>query len=226
MHPIQRDSILLRPLLLPVLFHLVTGVASCAPGDASPAPSPAPLVTQFRITPAPGARSGPLHVTVGGIEKQIAEEAVKAWVLRQGRLVAYSGLDGSGGFENEGQSLRLWDAGSGTVTRVLSGYYLITNVTEATSSRQEPALIVEQEDGVRGVRHLSVVDPARGEVFFQKWAGLDSARDGELHVNVYREEDWEVRFDDPEAKVEPRGKEVRDLHELLKGRVIENPEMR
>lgn len=227
---IQRNSVLTLLLASTLLVSLVTGTASSEPGSVSPGPSsvssPAPAESPLRITPVAGSRSGPLHITSGGMEKQIAEDAVKAWLLQAGRQVAYSGLDGSGGYENEGQSLWIWDAGSGAAKKVLSGYYLVQNVTEATSARQEPALIVELEDGMLGARHLSVVDPARGEVFFLKWASLDAVREGQLHVNVYREADWEAAFDNPEARVEPHGKAVHDLHQVLKGSVIENPSLR
>src|SRR5262245_11125496 len=85
---------------------------------------------------------GPLFVTVGEGEKKITDQAQQAWIINNGRHVVYSSSDGAGGFENEGQSLHLYDVDSGTHKRIMSEYFLVDKVEEAVTSTKKRALLV------------------------------------------------------------------------------------
>src|ERR1044071_9581666 len=66
---------------------------------------------------------GALFVKIGGTEKKITDQAQKAWIINGGRHVVYSSSDGAGGYENEGQSLHLYNVDTGTQKRILSHYF-------------------------------------------------------------------------------------------------------
>lgn len=100
----------------------------------------------------------------GGDSVRLADSAVRAWRTGDGTLVAWSGTDGAGGFENEGQSLTVADLARGTRTRVLADWFTVTGVEEARRGEAR-ALLVHMMDGGRGSLHVAVVDPARGTVF-------------------------------------------------------------
>src|SRR3982751_2367722 len=90
---------------------------------------------------------GPLYATIGGRERKIADEAIKAWIIQGGLSVVYTGRDGSGGFENEGQSLRIYDARTGQHRKIMSEYFEVSDIKEVTTSTNKTALLVEMEDG-------------------------------------------------------------------------------
>ena len=113
---------------------------------------------------------GPLFVTIDGTEKKITEQAQQAWILSGGRYVVYSSSDGAGGYENEGQSLHLYDVRTGKSKRIMSEYFMVEKVTKVVTSKKKRALLVELEDGGLGASYVAVVDPLRGEVFFRRWA--------------------------------------------------------
>jgi hypothetical protein len=180
------------------------------------------LITGARVAAAEGRYSGPLYVTVGGREKKIAEEAVEAWIIQGGRKVVYSGRDGAGGFENEGQSLRVYDARTGERRKIMSEYYAITKVSEATTSKNKTVLLVEMADGGLGASYVAVVDPARGEVFFRRWAKIISRQGDVVVIGHYREDDWDKFNENENAKVTPYKTERQNLNTVLRGRVIYN----
>jgi len=93
----------------------------------------------------------------------VSDSAIRAWALG-GSLVAVSGLDGAGGFENEGQSLTVIDLATGTRRRVISDYFPIVRVERVQSPGRTP-LLVHLRDGGRGSVHVTVVDARRGQVF-------------------------------------------------------------
>ena len=165
---------------------------------------------------------GPLYVTIGGKERKIADDAIAAWIIQGGRSVVYSGRDGAGGFENEGQSLRIYDARNGRRRKIMAEYYGINNVTEARTSRGKAALLVEMSDGGLGASYLAVVDPARGEVFFRRWVKILSRRGDILVIGHYRENDWEKFHENENALVNPYKTERQNLNTILSRRVIFN----
>ncbi len=100
----------------------------------------------------------------GGDSVVVSDSAYRAWALGTTGLVAYSGLDGAGGFENEGQSLTVVDLATGARRRVVADYFPIIRVDllDAAGAR---ALLVHMRDGGQGSVHVTVVDPERGQVF-------------------------------------------------------------
>lgn len=108
--------------------------------------------------------TGPAVVTLTtGDTLVVSDSAIRVWALG-GALVAISGLDGAGGFENEGQSLTVIDVAAGSRRRVLSDYFVIVRVERIASPGRTP-LLVHMRDGGRGSLHVSVVDARRGAVF-------------------------------------------------------------
>ncbi len=165
---------------------------------------------------------GPLFVTIDGVEKRIAKEAQQAWILNDGRYVVYSGSDGAGGFENEGQSLHLYDVRTGNHKRILSEYFAIDKVDEVKTSRNKRALLVHMADGGLGASYVAVVDPLRGEVFFRRWARIVARKGDVIVLGFYREEDWEKLDGDQAATVRPYKSERHNLNSLLLRPVIVN----
>lgn len=196
-------------------------LARGAHAQKSRAPRPPQLVTKARVAAA-DAGPGPLYVTVGGKETKVAEAAFKAWVIQGRRKVVYSGQEGAGGYEREGQSLHVYDAATGAHRKIMSAYYMIDKVTEVTTSTNKTALLVEMSDGGLGASYVAVVDPARGEIFFRRWAKIISRRGDNVVLGHYKEADWEKFHANENAAVTPAKTERLNLNTLLRGRVIVN----
>lgn len=177
-------------------------------------------ITATRVARAEGEMTGAVYVTIDGTEKKIADAGVDSWVIQRGRQVVYSGRDGSGGFENEGMSLHVYEARTGTQRKIMSEYFMVEKVAEAVTRSGRTALLVELEDGGLGASYFAVVDPARGEVFFRRWARLLSRKGDTVVLGFYKEEDWE-KLGEPNARVRPHRTERHNLSALLK-RVIVN----
>lgn len=193
--------------------------------NARPSES-AQVVTAARVAAPEGAFSGPLLVTVGGEERKVADEALRAWIIQGGRKVVYSGRDGAGGFENEGQSLRAYNAATGASRKIMSAYYMVDDVTEVTTRTGKTALLVEMSDGGLGASYFAVVDPARGEVFFRRWAKVVSRRGDNVELGHYRVSDWDRLNENQNARVRPYRTERLNLNNVLRRRVIVNPRSR
>ncbi len=207
-----------RQTLLRLTLALATTLIFAAAAEAQ-----MPLITKARVEKAGEAFTGPVYVTVAGEEKKIAESALEAWVIRGGRQVIYSGTDGSGGFEDEGQSLRVYDARTGKTRKIMSEYVMVDKITEVTTSRGKTALVVELSDGGLGASYLAVVDPDRGEVFSRDWVKLLSRRGDIIVMGHYKEADWGEMMEPGGArKVKPYKIERRNLSALLRRRVIYN----
>src|SRR5579884_2847006 len=162
----------------------------------------------------------PLYVTIGGGERKIADAAEKAWVLRNGTDVVYSGKDGAGGYDNEGQSLYLYDTRTGNRTKLMAEYYIVDNVKETSTSNGRSALIVEMLDNNIDASHVAVVDPARGEVFCEDGAKLAGMQGDTITLAFYGDDDWDNLHDNP--NIAPRKTEQHDLRKLLDGPVMNN----
>src|SRR5215813_5087561 len=133
---------------------------------------------------------GPLFVTIGRTEKKVTDQAQQAWIINGGRHVVYSSSEGAGGYENEGQSLHLYDLDTRNHKRIMSEYFMVQRVKEVITSNQKRALLVTMEDGGLGASYLAVVDPWRGEVFFRRWVRI-LANNGDIIVlGFYKEKDW------------------------------------
>ncbi|NJM54415.1 MAG: GerMN domain-containing protein [Blastocatellia bacterium] len=91
------------------------------------------------------------------------------------------------------------------------------------------------QDGGLGASYFSVVDPKRGEVFFQPFAEITSSYNDNFKLLFYKEDDWaailEARGNDyyegkdafptARAKVKPNKILTYDLNKLLKNKVIQ-----
>jgi len=162
---------------------------------------------------------GALFVTIDGIEKKITDQAQQAWIINSGRHVVYSSSEGAGGYENEGQSLHLYDVETGNQQRIMSHYFMVQTVKEVVTSKKKRVLLVTMEDGGLGASYVAVVDPWRGEVFFRRWARILADRGDTIVLGLYKEEDWgELEA----SKVRPYKRERYNLNSLLLRRVIVN----
>ena len=178
-------------------------------------------VTAARVARAEGEMTGAVYVTIDGKETKIADAGVDSWVIERGRQVVYSGRDGSGGYENEGMSLHVYDARTGRQRKIMSEYFMVERVAEVVTRSGKTALLVELEDGGLGASYFAVVDPMRGEVFFRRWARMLSRKGDSVVLAFYKEEDWE-KLMEPNARVRPHRTERHNLSTILKRRVIVN----
>jgi len=165
---------------------------------------------------------GPLFITIAGREKRITDEAQQAWIINGGRHVVYSSSDGAGGFEKEGQSLHLYDVGTGNHKRLMSEYFMVDKVEEVFTSKKKRALLVTLADGGLGASYVAVVDPWRGEVFFRPRARMLARQGDTIVIGFYKEEDWEKLDSEQGGKVRPYKSERHNLDSLLRRRVIVN----
>ena len=161
---------------------------------------------------------GALFVTIAGTEKKVTDQAQQAWIINGGRHVVYSSDEGAGGFENEGQSLHLYDVDTGNQKRIMSEYFMVETVKEVITSTRKRALLVMMEDGGLGASYLAVVDPWRGEVFFRRWVRILANKGDTIVLGFYRESDWGDFVEG--KKVRPYKTERQNLNSLLRGRVI------
>lgn len=162
---------------------------------------------------------GSLFVTIGGTEKKISDQAQQAWIINRGRHVVYSSSEGAGGYENEGQSLHLYDVQTGNQKRILSHYFMVETLKEVVTTRNKRALLVTMEDGGLGASYVALVDPWRGEVFFRRWARILAHKGDTIVLGFYKEEDW-GELD--ASKVRPYKRERHNLNSLLRRSVIVN----
>ncbi|HKQ53203.1 MAG TPA: hypothetical protein VJT74_12595 [Pyrinomonadaceae bacterium] len=210
----------LRQITLRLALALAAVLVAAA-AAAAQAQGQWPIITKARVDKQGAAFTGPVYVTVNDQEKKVAESALEAWVIRGGRQVVYSGLDGSGGFEDEGQSLRVYDVRTGKTRKVMSEYVAVDKVTEVTTSRGKTALLVEMSDGGLGASYLAVVDPDRGEVFSRAWVRLLERRGDVIVMGHYKEDDWgEMMEEGGKQRVKPYKTERRNLSLLLRRRRV------
>jgi hypothetical protein len=179
---------------------------------------------------------GKLFITVNGKQKMIAEQANDAWIINDGKEIVYSGRDGAGGYENEGQSLRIYDVNTGKTKKIMSHYYYITGLSALKLKNGQTALLVRLEDGGLGGAYFSLVDPRRGEVFFRGWAEITQLKNDTVTLAFYKESDWEIinqardstfylnknAFPAQRAKVKPYKTENYDLKKILRNKVNYN----
>lgn len=188
----------------------------------------------FRIDESGTSRGGKLYITVAGRERKIYNEAFDAWLVNDGRDVVFSSHDGAGGFENEGQSLRIYNVATRAVRKILSEIVGINAVQEVKTSTGKTVLLVAMSDGGLGGSYFAVVDPKRGEVFFRRWAEVTAINGDNVTLAMYRADDFEAINDErgwkpgpsnqviSKTKVTPYKTEIHDLKRLLRNRVIYN----
>lgn len=189
-------------------------------GNIIAARAASPGVSAYRIEAEP-KHSGSLYAQIDGKESRIADDAFAAWLLDGGQKIAYSTADGAGGYENEGQSLHIYDVRARTHRKVLSAYYAIEKVSELKTSSGRQALLIEMRDGGLGASHLAVVDPRRGQVFLRKQVKLLERQGDMIVLGHYHEADWERMAND--IVIQPHKTERYDVSALLRRPVIRNP---
>jgi len=197
---------------------LVLLIVSAVYVPASKAQTLEPRATNVRL--AIQDIYGALFVTIAGTEKKVTDQAQQAWIINGGRHVVYSSNDGAGGFENEGQSLHLYDVGAGKHKRIMSEYFMVDTVSEVVTSNKKRALLVTMEDGGLGASYFALVDPLRGEVFFRRGVRILARQSDTIVLGFYRESDWEELASG--KKVRPYKKERHNLNSLLRRPVIVN----
>jgi spore germination protein GerM len=177
---------------------------------------------------------GELYVKIGGKNRKIANEAVDVWIINNGQQVVYSAADGSGGFENEGQSLRIYEVKTGKTKKILSEYTMVSGLTSVKLSNGANALLVRLSDGGLGASYFAVVDPKRGQVLSVDWAEITEIKGDTVKLAFYKEEDWEEINQKRDWKndhkkaipeptvVKPEKTETLDLKAVLKNKVIVN----
>jgi hypothetical protein len=212
----------MRNLLAAFVFGALICYPSVSQAQRAGKPAAQTLISKARVDRSEVEFQGPLYVTINGKERKIADVAIDAWVINGGRQVVYSGRDGAGGFEDEGQSLRVYDAQSGKTRKVMSEYVAVDEVTEVKTASGKTALLVKMSDGGLGANYLAIVDPMRGEVFFRRWVRLLSRKRDILTLGHYREDDWDKFLQNEKATVRPYRTEKVNLSAALKRRVIVN----
>lgn len=191
--------------------------AVCMPANAQ---TLEPRAAKVRIAMRDRDIYGALFVTVAGTESKVTDEAQQAWIINGGRHVVYSSSEGAGGYENEGQSLHLYDVKTGNHKRIMSQYFIVETIKEVITSNRKRALLVTLEDSGLGAYYLAVVDPWRGEVFFRRWVRILANKGDTIVLGFYREQDWAEL--DEGKRVRPYKKERHNLKTLLRRPVIVN----
>jgi hypothetical protein len=203
-------------------------------GGAAQAQTSVNRAQKIEIKPANTALGGILYITVNGAERKVYDPVFAAWIVNGGRDVVFSSSDGSGGFENEGQSLRIYNVQSRLTKKIMSEYTGVNAVQAVKTTTGATALLVKLQDGGLGGSYFAVVDPARGEVFYRRWAEVVGVNGDKITLAFYRESDWEEinnsrNWQEGSAdtvisttKVKPEKTEQVDLKVALSGRVINN----
>lgn len=225
-----RELFMKRVLFLLLLSLTIGGFSAFAQS---------PKATAFEIKGSEAESAayygGELYITVDGKQKKIAEQANDVWITNGGKEVVYSARDGAGGYENEGQSLRIYDVATGETRKIMSEYSYVVGLSEVKLTTGASALLVRLEDGGLGGSYFALVDPKRGQVFFKSWTEVKSVKGDTLTLVFYKENDWEninqsrgtAFYDNKSAipapsKVKPYKTQVYDLKKLIKKGVIYN----
>ena len=186
-------------------------------------PTAQALITRFRLDKTADQYTGALYATIDGTERKIDDAVIDAWIIEKGRNLVYSKRDGAGGYEDEGESLRVYSARTGKARKVMSEYYAVDDLTEVKTASGKTALLVRLTDGGLGAFYLAVVDPSRGEVFFRPLARLLSRKGDIIRVGRYRQDiEWSEFYQNENAKIRPYKIEQFNLSAILKRPVIYN----
>jgi hypothetical protein len=212
---IRRKSI---PTMGIALFFIFCGVNPLVHGRAVCAgKSSSQRISRLRAE-SDGITPGALFVVIGETECRLSEIVLKAWILSGGKQVVFSTPGGAGGYENEGQSLHIYDLASDSERVVLSEYFAITGVIAVRTHAGQDALIVEMRDGGLGASHIAIVDPNRGEVFVEQKARVVSRKGDILTLGYFHDEEWELLARG--EIVRPYRTKSYNINVLLKGKPI------
>lgn len=156
---------------------------------------------------------GKLYITTKLNEYSIADSVVKAWIISNGENVVYSKTDGAGGFENEGQSLRLYNLATKKEKLLTREEYAIESVKEVKLKNGKNILIVKMYDGGLGGQYIGIINPAKGKVYLGILAKVLSLKGDFIELGFYKNEDaW--GSDENTNKVKPYKKKKYDLKKL------------
>ncbi|WP_031496447.1 hypothetical protein [Bryobacter aggregatus] len=170
-----------------------------------------PAYADLHVEHAEGAFTGPLWATDHGKPVKIANRAYRGWILSDGTQIAYTGTDGAGGYENEGQSLWLYGPG-GKSRKLTAQRYAISDLKEVMVGRNR-ALLLLMEDGGLGASHIAVVDTKRGQLLRVSKAKLLRVDGSSIVLGFYQEEDWEKLANGVEVKpTRTRSYDLRKLY--------------
>ncbi len=165
--------------------------------------------------------SGPLRVDSTAGVALILQSAA-------GGQVAYSALDGAGGYENEGQSLWIVDVASKQRRNVMREYFAVRELREVRLADGRALLVVRMEDGGAGMSHVAFVDPDRGELAREPRSLVARVEGDTIELHAW---DGEAPWTEPGAR-DPATGLLRDpparvsrrsLSELMARDVMENP---
>lgn len=220
------------PVILATAFFAASGGSLMA--QTAKSGSTQARAEKFEIKPSDAPLGGTLYISVSGRPRKVYDPVFAAWMINDGRDVVFSSSDGSGGFENEGQSLRIHNVQTRLTRKIMSEYTGVDAVQAVKSSTGAQALLVKMSDGGLGGSYFAIVDPNRGEVFYRRWAEVTAINGDQITLAFYREEDWDAinnarnwRQDSSNTvisitKVAPEKTEPVDLKVALKGQVIVN----
>lgn len=212
-----------RVIVTSLLFGMLIGSAPELHARKADKPTAQTLISKIRLDKAEDAYTGTLYATINSQESKIAEPVIDAWIIDEGRQLVYSMRDGAGGYEDEGESLRVYDAQTGKTKKIMSEYYAVKDVTEVKTATGKTALLVKLIDGGLGAFYLAVVDPSRGEVFFRRFARLLSRKGDIIRVGYYREGiEWTAFYENENAPIRPYKIRRYNLSAILKRPVIIN----
>lgn len=220
------------PVILATAFFAASGGSLMA--QTAKSGSTQARAEKFEIKPSDAPLGGTLYISVSGRPRKVYDPVFAAWMINDGRDVVFSSSDGSGGFENEGQSLRIYNVQTRLTRKIMSEYTGVDAVQAVKTSTGAQALLVKMSDGGLGGSYFAIVDPNRGEVFYRRWAEVTAINGDQITLAFYREEDWDAinnarnwRQDSSNTvisitKVAPEKTEPVDLKVALKGQVIVN----
>ncbi len=159
---------------------------------------------------------GYANMKIGGKEVNLERGVTNFFPMPDSkRYYSFATQWGSGGFENEGQGLRLYDTKTGKIRDVLSEYAMIDGVKSAKLQDGREALLVSMSDGGAGFPNIAVVDPERGEVFRMQQARFGTAKDGKVTIE-------QVDFD-ASGEIKKTGTTSLDLATAMKAAPLVNP---
>jgi hypothetical protein len=192
-------------------------------------------ITAVEVQSEPNVFGGKVIVTINGEEQRVIDEGYQAWIVNNGKEMVYSSRDGAGGFENEGQSLHIYDVTTGKTRKIMSEYSMVDGLTEKKLSNGHKVLLVRMSDGGLGGSYFAVVDPKRGQVLSRGFAELSAIKGDTITLSYFKENDWERISEErgvdeydkrtafaAKTKVKPLKIETLDLKKIIKGKVIVN----
>ncbi len=217
-----------RNLIFLIIFTAIFGFSATAFAQNSP-------ITAFKIETESGEGfPGKLFITVNKKKKRIADGAIDAWIINGGREIVFSGADGAGGFENEGQSLRIYDAKTGKTRKIMSEYVVVSGLSEVKLTSGATLILVTLSDGGLGASYFAAIDPKRGEIFSEDFAELIELKGDKITLAYYGENKWEQIIEGRDwrenmnsaiaapTKIAPDRTQTFDLKKIFKNKVIYN----